>query len=762
VFHLAQWINWREESRPGDPKPAKVPCAAGGDRIDPHQPSTWLPYEIARALDPEHVGFVLTEADPYFCIDLDNCAEGTGWNALALAVCAMFPGAYVEVSHSGRGLHIFARGALPAGYGTRGPGVECYTRLRFIAVTGRGAQGSPDVEHTAALATFAALYLKPIDVPGATGGEWREGPVPEWKPILDDQELLRRMLTGRASAGVVFQGKASPEDLWYGNVEALAAAFPPDDPKKPYGQSEADAALAARLAFWTGKDCPRIERLMRASALVRPKWDRRGDDYLRRTIIGACAKVARVYTGGQQPAEAVPGTSYPYLTVDAQLDHFAGCCYITTLHRVLMPNGLLLAPDAFRANMGNFDFQMYPDSGKPSKNAFETFTQSRCVTFPKADMLCFRPEHPPGQIVTDGGVRLVNTWVPPVVTMRPGDIGPWLNHMARMVPDERDRAILFSYLAAMKQYPGKKFRWAPVIQGVQGNGKGVFTSVAEYIVGGHLYTHKPNAHHFVDSGSKFTGWLDRKLLILIDEIKMSERRDILEIFKPLITDDRVEIQRKGADQVTGDNRANFIFTTNHRDAVIKTDDDRRYAIFYTAQQAQSDVKWSDDYFPTLYDWLRAEGFAAVAYWLHQYDIPDQLNPATRAHRAPQTSSTAEAIRESLGVVEQIVQEAIDQGVQGFRGGWVSSVRLSDLLREHGKGIAPRKRGALMATLGYEPHPGLPPSGQVHSEILAEGQKRPVLYVRRGSLPAQHPNPAAAYLQAQGYVTAGAVRVPGGG
>src|SRR3546814_16115141 len=98
------------------------------------------------------------------------------------------------------------------------------------------------------------------------------------------------------------------------------------------------------------------------------------------------------------------------------------------------------------------------------------------------------------------------------------------------------------------------------------------------------YTHKPSAKELGDSGSKFTGWIANKLLIIVDEIYVSDRRDLADALKPLITDDRVEIQAKGQDQVTGDNRANFILTSNHKDAIVKTVNDRRYCVLFTAQQ----------------------------------------------------------------------------------------------------------------------------------------------------------------------------------
>ena len=54
-------------------------------------------------------------------------------------------------------------------------------------------------------------------------------------------------------------------------------------------KSEADIALCNMLAFWTNRDVERIDRLFRASGLMRDKWDRRqsGSTYGALTIQNA-------------------------------------------------------------------------------------------------------------------------------------------------------------------------------------------------------------------------------------------------------------------------------------------------------------------------------------------------------------------------------------------------------------------------------------------------------------------------------------------
>ena len=282
--HLAQWINWRLEDRPGEPKPAKVPFdPLSGQRIDPMNPVNWRTQEQVAALDPAHIGFVLTASDPYFFIDLDHAWDGHQWSALTGDVLARFPGAYVETSFSGDGLHVIGQGVAPEGYGTRGDAVEFYTRDRFVAITGFHAYGDPDAyDHTSALSAFVPTYLKPqTPITHLSGGT----------SLLSDEQALDRLLNGAVGAETAFNGRLMPQELWQGLV--------PED-----GRSEADMALAMRLAFWCSRDMAQIERIMRRSALVRPKWDtKRGNlTYLQYTIQRACATVSNTY----QPTPGVP------------------------------------------------------------------------------------------------------------------------------------------------------------------------------------------------------------------------------------------------------------------------------------------------------------------------------------------------------------------------------------------------------------------------------------------------------------------------
>ena len=67
-----------------------------------------------------------------------------------------------------------------------------------------------------------------------------------------------------------------------------------------YGDDEsaADITVCNLLAFWTGRDADRMDRLFRQSGLMRPKWDsrRRDTTYGALTIDKAITDCLDVYT----------------------------------------------------------------------------------------------------------------------------------------------------------------------------------------------------------------------------------------------------------------------------------------------------------------------------------------------------------------------------------------------------------------------------------------------------------------------------------
>lgn len=448
---------------------------------------------------------------------------------------------------------------------------------------------------------------------------------------------------------------------------------------------------------------------------------------------GAVPAVAGPVTHTHAPVGPVPSQGSTLASPDDQVNIFKGCTYVQSLDSVLIPGGYLLNKSRFDSVFGGYAFVLDRENAKMAKGAWDAFTRSQAMRFPKAHEICFRPECQPGAVIDEAGQRLANIWWPVQTASVAGDVGPFLEHVAKLLPDAGDRASLLAYMAALVQHPGAKFQWCPLIQGAEGNGKTVLIRCIEQAVG-ERYTHLPNAQDLGGNGGKFTGWLRGKLFIGIEEIKTAHKLELLEVLKPLITNPRGEIQNKGADQVTGDNRANFMLLSNWKDAIPASVDKRRYAIYFTAQQGNpsdwiTQCNMGGSYFHKLYTWLRSGGYAHVTHWLQHYAIPEELNPATMLQRAPDTSSTKAAIEASLGPIEQEIQEAVGRGDAGFCGGWISSIMLGKMLER--KSISLRRQVDILTSLGYVHHPALP-GGRVDNPVQPDNGK-PRLFIKAGHI-----------------------------
>lgn len=750
---------------PVDHRSGMVPGKGNGGA---HDPAIWTDHATAIAaakrFGPQFgVGFVFTENDPFWFLDIDGCLlqdTATGawdWSPLAKQLIAAFPGAAVEVSSSGKGLHIFGSGTAPAHTVKNTPfGLEFYTSGRFVALTGKQASGDISLDFTPTLPPFVAHYFPPKSAGDIDPDGWTDAPCDGWGGIADDDQLIAAACRSR-SAAAAFSNRASFADLWERNVDVLSRCYPDNgDRSRAFAESEADAALAQHLAFWTGKHMERMRRLMLRSGLMREKYDR--PDYLPRTIRNACAmqvdvmrarEIEPLPVGTAAPVADAPRgvatTGATFLSPAQQIELFAGCVYIVDANAVLVPGGALLKPEQFKVHFGGYSFCMDNANERTSRDAYEAFTQSQAFRSPRADSTCFKPTQPPGVVIVDAGRTYANVWWPIDIPRIKGDAGPFLRHVANLLPDARDQQIVLSYMAACIQHAGTKFQWAPLIQGAPGNGKTLLSRCVAFAVG-RRYSHWPNATKL---GEKFNSWLLNKLFYAVEDIKVADHQEeVIEALKPMITGDEIEIEGKGVNQVSADVCGNFIFNTNHKNGLRKTRDDRRFAVFYTRQQTAEDIVrdgMGGRYLPDLYDWLKGDGYAIVSEFLHTYPIPDEFNPATSCQRAPITSSTEEAIAESLGSIEQEIMEAIAAcDTPGFLGGWVSSMQLDKLLKDAGRRIPRNKRGDIMATLGYELHPGLI-DGRVNNPVMPDGGK-PRLYVRRDH-PAYHLVGAAAIASA---------------
>ncbi len=254
-----QWVTWRYIARGG--RPTKVPInARTGREASSTDPSTWSSFtEAVSALGDGSsnagIGFVFSPDDPFCGIDLDDCLKEGAPVPEAHAIVDTFK-TYTEVSPSGNGVKLFLQGRKPPWARCRLKAIggfketEIYDSGRFFTLTGRRVPGTPvEVCHRQhELEALCGRLWPPAELSGGPDRASRR------LGIEDDEDLLVRMFNSRHGAGI--------RRLWDGDTGAHGG-----------DHSAADLALCNHLAFWTGRDRERMDRMFRRSGLMRPKWD---------------------------------------------------------------------------------------------------------------------------------------------------------------------------------------------------------------------------------------------------------------------------------------------------------------------------------------------------------------------------------------------------------------------------------------------------------------------------------------------------------
>ena len=281
----AQWVVWRIQDRDG--KPTKVPFQT--NNLNAHakcnDPKTWSVFKetipTVQRNPTVGLGFVFSQEDPFTGIDLDKCRDPqTGKLDPWAEQIVTDLNSYTEVSPSGTGVHILVKGKLPPGSRRKGQ-IEMYESHRFFCMTGQHMPETPQSIESRQ-AQLDTLHSQVFPKRGPELGERNELPLNTSGSMLSDDELLLK--ARQSKHGKAF--KQLYEGYWQDRYRS---------------QSEADLALCGQLAFWTGGHLEQMDRLFRASGLMRSKWDERhyadGRTYGQGVLNRAFEETRGVYRG---------------------------------------------------------------------------------------------------------------------------------------------------------------------------------------------------------------------------------------------------------------------------------------------------------------------------------------------------------------------------------------------------------------------------------------------------------------------------------
>ena len=278
-----------------------------------------------------------------------------------------------------------------------------------------------------------------------------------------------------------------------------------------------------------------------------------------------------------------------------------------------------------------------------------------------------------------------NIWRKDGVEARPGDVTPFLVHMAYLFPDEKDRDHVLDYLALLVQRPADKIHFALLIRGAQGTGKSWIGRLMERIVGSRN-TVRPSNEEVV---SHWTAWMEGAQLAVIEELMTLGRKEVANRLKPAITDPTIRIEEKNCSLYSIPNCLNFVAFANHEDALPIEHGDRRWLVVFSPARPRDGA-----YYRGLFDFLDGDGSSYVKHWLLKRKVglnPHGVAPFTAGKEAMRRLSIGDAEAYLLELFEERqppfdfdlvrVDELVDAVPSALRGRSNLRARVSKFLKE---------------------------------------------------------------------------------
>lgn len=635
-----QYINFKMM-----PKPKggfdKIPIDQHGNDLQWGDPAKWMDAETAwnSPFNTHGIGFVATPG--WLVVDLDKCLIDGAWTPLAVELANAFGGAYGDITPSGQGLRFICRGTLPDGHRCRFDGGEVYTLQRFVTITGAGARGNAawDASHlTGWLMDRLKLHadpLPPLDDIDADVGRAAEH--------LTDDALIAKMLSQSISPAALMSGKPTMAQRWNMDAAALARGYAAEGRSDglPYDHSSVDMAVMSDLAYWTGHDVERMQRLFQCWPGFRAwKYERASGYHMRRTIgrgltnktFWGARTVANVGTGSavavaaadhapDVDAPAQPGQYLAFLPSNTFYHRVTGQFYPAASVDNVIP------PIVLGVTTGGMDKPI-----KATKYIARTQPIHQATWFPGAPEIIENCVYRDGVLSQQPGNRVLNTYrAPPPPQPVGNDVSAWVNHLNFVYPAHAETVL--DWMAHVAQKPDNKVNWALVWGGSQGIGKDSMLAPLARAVG--EWNWRETTPETILT-SQFNEYLVSRVL-RINEAKDTggeSRFHFYDKTKTIIAAPPTvhSINAKGQRPMQVPNLNAVVITTNYRTGglYLPADDRRHYVMFSDVTRAA----FSDDYWAAYWAWMSAGGLENCYAFLMARDL-SRFNPKSPPKQTPE-------------------------------------------------------------------------------------------------------------------------------
>lgn len=358
-----------------------------------------------------------------------------------------------------------------------------------------------------------------------------------------------------------------------------------------------------------------------------------------------------------EPAPALGQEKNGPLVSDKVEAMFARYVWVQRLKRVCdLATGELLDREQF-----NFENSHIGDPASSKECAYAVLARDgsrrqtvKSVTYrPGAGL--FIEENLPGLIG-----RCVNLWRNPAphlpVTATDADVKEWLDHMAFVIPDERERSIVLDWLAWIIQNPGEKPNWAVLVGSTyEGMGKDMMLEPVRVALGAaNVREIGPG-----DLTSSWTWWAERARFVIVEEMHSFERKETMNRIKPLIAAPpyTLTINKKMEPQYEVPNILAAMFFTNMDNALAVSKQDRRFFITWN-----DGLPRSASYYTGLAAWYDAGGRERAARWLQLRDVGG-FEPKGRA---PETDAKGAMAKAARPMLDELVEDDLRDAEGVFR------------------------------------------------------------------------------------------------
>lgn len=272
----------------------------------------------------------------------------------------------------------------------------------------------------------------------------------------------------------------------------------------------------------------------------------------------------------------------------------------------------------------------------------------------------YDPSQPGDMFFVSQGSKFVNTYKPTYPMLdnrRAPHAGKLLErHISVLVGEPEYRRTLIDFMAYHVQFPGRKIRWAVLIQGVEGAGKTFLAEVMKAVLGReHVKT--------IDGASIKSGWNEwafGKQLVVLEEIRVTgtSKFEIMNAMKHLITNNDIPINERFRNTRNVENITNYMAFSNHHDALALTPGDRRYFVIKSPLQTKAQiVALGENYFPPLFAMIR-EHPGALRSFLADWEISPSFKPDGPA---PRTKYVQEMVNDSANDLTATVRRMLLEG-----------------------------------------------------------------------------------------------------